>query len=83
GGAGTLTLTGANAYAGGTTLNGGGGLVLGNGLALGTGTLALSGLGGSLSASVPGVALSNVINLNGAGLMLGGANSLTLAGAIG
>jgi autotransporter-associated beta strand protein len=40
---GTLTLSGANSYSGGTTINEGSTLVVGNGGALGSGTLTLNG----------------------------------------
>ncbi|NNC25266.1 hypothetical protein HKX41_14100, partial [Salinisphaera sp. USBA-960] len=60
------------------------GLSLGNAAALGTGALNVSGLGGTLSASLPGLNLGNAINLGaGASLGIGGANDLSLSGIVG
>ncbi|WP_353744706.1 autotransporter-associated beta strand repeat-containing protein, partial [Sphingomonas sp. 66-10] len=83
GGTGTVTLNGANAYTGGTTLSGGGGLALGGNAALGSGALIVSGLGGTLTTVLPGLALANAIDLNDATLTLGGGNNIVLNGVIG
>jgi autotransporter-associated beta strand protein len=61
-GAGVLTLTGANTYSGGTTLNGGTLSVSGNS-ALGTGAVSMAG-GTTISTSADAT-LSNAITLNG------------------
>src|SRR5262249_51642727 len=60
-GTGTLSLDGANNYAGGTQLQGGN-LFVGNDTALGSGTLTLSG--GTLGADFP-VTLANAFRVNG------------------
>ncbi|MBU1358417.1 MAG: autotransporter outer membrane beta-barrel domain-containing protein [Gammaproteobacteria bacterium] len=78
-GSGNLTLTGANTYLGGTTLNGGT-LTLGNASAISTGALTVSGAS-SLS-STSALTLNNGVTLN-ANLSAGGANAVTLAGNIG
>ncbi|MGY8661494.1 autotransporter domain-containing protein [Bradyrhizobium sp. UFLA05-109] len=63
-GSGTLALTGANAYSGGTTLNAGT-LVVGNNAALGTGTLAMAE-GTTLSfASTGNFTIANNITISG------------------
>ncbi|MBP3957086.1 autotransporter-associated beta strand repeat-containing protein [Gemmata sp. G18] len=65
--AGTVALTSANTYDGGTTitngLNGGGALAISDGSALGTGLVTVAS-GGSLDLS-GGITLANTINLNG------------------
>lgn len=77
-GTGTLTLNGANAYTGGTTLNAGT-LAVGNNSALGAGTLTVNG--GTLSASGGARTLSNAVTL-AADLTIGGSQDLTLSGGI-
>ena len=77
-GSANLSLTGANTYQGGTTLNAGT-LTVGNNAALGTGLLSVEGAGSLVSSG--NVTLSNAINLN-ATLTTGGANQLTLGGVI-
>lgn len=67
-GAGTLTLTGANSYDGGTTISNGT-LVVSNAAALGAGSLMLSG--GELVVS-PGINLNNAINFGAGGGTIGG-----------
>jgi outer membrane autotransporter protein len=73
-----LTLTNANNFLGGVTLNAGS-LTLGNASALGSGTLIVGG--SSTLNSTTGLALPNDVILN-ANLAAGGANELTLGGAI-
>ncbi|TQV04142.1 hypothetical protein DB813_18245, partial [Xanthomonas perforans] len=75
---GTLVLTGANTYTGGTAL-GGGSLVLGNAQALGTGTLTAAA--GTTLDTDQALALANAVVLDGA-LTLPGSNDLALTGAI-
>lgn len=78
-GAGVLSLSGSNTYAGGTTLQAGG-LLLGNNNALGSAALNVTG-----AASLDGTgvrSLSNAINLNGGDLTLPGSYDLTLSGVI-
>lgn len=79
-GAGTMTLTGANTYSGGTNLNNGG-LAVGNNAALGTGVL---NIGGSVALdSTTNVVLGNAIKLGtGTTLTIGGSHGLDLSGAI-
>jgi fibronectin-binding autotransporter adhesin len=77
-GTGTMTLTGANTYTGGTTLNDGG-LVVGNNAALGTGALTV-GDATKLDASTA-TTLANSVLLN-ADLTVLGSNNLTLNGSI-
>ncbi|WP_454918250.1 autotransporter-associated beta strand repeat-containing protein [Xanthobacter sediminis] len=85
-GAGTLTLTGANTYGGGTTVSGGTVRVYGAG-ALGTGGLALQGRGAlraSESFSYAGaVLLTPVAGSGGGTFAVDPEKTLTLAGAIG
>jgi len=89
-GSGTLALSGANTYGGGTT-NSAGILEVDNNTALGTGSLTMNG--GVLSNSVSST-LTNSVSLSAAGTVgvlsgstltlggvIGGANSLTMAGA--
>jgi len=79
-GPGTLNVTGANSYSGGTILNAGS-MVVGNGLALGTGLLTVGGPA-SLDSTAP-VTLANAISISGANaLTLAGSNSLGLSGII-
>ena len=65
-GTGTLTLSGANTYTGGTTLENGG-LFVNNSNALGTGALTVTSTGGTttLGTSVNGLTLANTIELQG------------------
>lgn len=77
-GTGTLTLTGANAYAG-PTLFDAGRITVGTDTALGTGTLVVRGPG-ALNASAE-VTLGNAVDL-GADLTIDGGNNLGLNGAI-
>ena len=76
--AGTLTLSGANTYTGGTTLNNGT-LAAGNNAAFGPGPLTING--GTLPASGGAVTLANKVTL-GSNFTLGGANPLTLSGTV-
>ncbi|MDW5442308.1 autotransporter domain-containing protein [Polaromonas sp. SM01] len=76
---GTLVLTGANSYTGGTDLQGGT-LVVGSNTALGTGLVTAS-TGATLDSNVA-VTLSNAMSLAG-NLTVGGSNALVLNGAIG
>ncbi|WP_164045251.1 autotransporter-associated beta strand repeat-containing protein, partial [Serratia marcescens] len=64
-GSGTLTLSGANTYVGGTTLNAGA-LAVGHNSALGTGTLSFAN-NTTLQAAANGLSLANAMTLNGAG----------------
>lgn len=75
---GTLVLSGANTYTGGTAL-GGGSLVLGNAQALGAGTLTAAA--GTTLDTNQALALGNAVVLDGA-LTLPGSNDLALTGAI-
>ncbi|WP_267929914.1 autotransporter-associated beta strand repeat-containing protein [Paraburkholderia sp. ZP32-5] len=77
-GTGTTTLTGANTYSGGTTLQSGG-LVIGNNKALGTGMLTVSGRA-TLDSSVA-AELTNSIGI-GLGLTVAGSHDLTLDGEL-
>ncbi len=78
-GGGTLTLSGVNTYAGGTTLTAGT-LAAGNDSALGTGTLTLNG--GTLQASGAARTLANNLTVGG-NFAVGGTNDLTLSGTVG
>ncbi|WP_246792538.1 beta strand repeat-containing protein, partial [Burkholderia perseverans] len=79
-GTGTLLLSGANTYTGGTDLQSGT-VTVGNSAALGTGTVTVSG-NATLDSS-QFVFLTNQIAVNtGTTLTLGGSNPLALAGAI-
>ena len=63
-GAGTLSLTAANGYSGGTIINAGT-VSVGNTLALGTGTLSFVGANATLLAGAAGLVLANDVQLNG------------------
>ncbi|MBV7478306.1 autotransporter-associated beta strand repeat-containing protein [Pseudomonas sp. PDM31] len=76
---GTLVLTGANTYSGGTQLHGGQ-IVVGSNTALGNGVLTASA--GTQLDSNSAIALGNAISLDG-DLTVGGSHALTLNGAIG
>ncbi len=86
---GTLNLSLANNYTGGTTLTGsttaGGTLVVGNNGSLGTGGISFSGGTGTnvtLSASTA-VTMANSVTANGAGTeTIGGSNSITFTGTL-
>lgn len=79
-GPGTMTLTGASTYSGGTNLHAGG-LAVGDNAALGTGAL---NIGGQVTLdSTANVALGNAINLGaGTTLAIGGSNALGLSGVV-
>lgn len=67
-GTGTLTLSGANTYTGGTTLNTGGTLNINNATAIGTGTLTIGGSSTTFD------------NTSGAAITLANNNALTISG---
>lgn len=77
-GTGTLTLSGNNAYTGGTTLDAGT-LALGHNSALSTGTLTING--GTVSASGGTRTISNAVVTNG-DFTIGGSQALEFSGAI-
>ncbi len=77
-GAGTLELTGANTYSGGTSLSAGT-LALGNDSALGTGALAVSG--GTITGTGGARTIANNVNVGG-NFAIGGAQALTFNGTI-
>ena len=79
-GAGTLTLSAANTYSGGTSLNVGT-LAVGNNAALGTGALTFAD-GTTLQAAINGLSLSNAMTLAGTGTVDTQANALTLSGIL-
>ncbi|WP_185545946.1 autotransporter outer membrane beta-barrel domain-containing protein [Variovorax sp. KBW07] len=79
-GLGTLVLTGANTYSGGTRLEGGT-LGVGHASALGTGTLAMSDAT-TLQAVADKLTLANAITVSGIGNIDTQAFGLTLSGAI-
>ncbi|QQE12597.1 autotransporter-associated beta strand repeat-containing protein [Planctomycetota bacterium] len=78
-GSGTLTLSGANDYHGGTTLTAGG-IEVSSDTALGDGTLTVSG-DSALGAGTSSITLGNAITLDD-DLTISGDNDLTLGGAI-
>ncbi len=83
-GSGTVSLTAADSYGGGTTVNGGIVAVSGNATALGTGAVTVNS-GGTLQLGVSNV--SNALNLNGFGFngngaLTFGASGLTYVGPI-
>jgi autotransporter-associated beta strand protein len=78
-GGGILTLTGANTYSGGTTVNVGT-LGLGVDNALGTGLVTMDG--GGLASSGGARALTNVVNLASGGTFDTAAGNLTLSGVV-
>ncbi|MEA5200386.1 hypothetical protein VB149_20300, partial [Xanthomonas fragariae] len=75
---GTLVLSAANTYTGGTAL-GGGSLILGDAQALGTGTLTAAT--GTTLDTDQALTVANAVVLDGA-LSLAGSNDLSLTGAI-
>ncbi|MEI6486236.1 MAG: autotransporter domain-containing protein [Sphingomonadales bacterium] len=79
-GTGTLTLTGANSYAGGTALNAGT-IAVGNNAALGTGALTMAA-GTTLQAGAANLAVGNAIGLTGAASIDVAGQVLTLSGVI-
>ncbi len=79
-GSGTLVLTGANLYSGGTALTAGT-IEVGSNTALGTGALTMTG-GTTLQSGAPALVLGNAIATLGIGTIDTAANSLTLGGVI-
>jgi outer membrane autotransporter protein len=79
-GVGSVTLTAANTYTGGTTISDGT-LGVGNNAALGTGTLTISNAG-ILQAAASGITLSNAIVTTAGARVDSGAGVFTLGGAI-
>ena len=80
-GAGTLTLTDANSYSGGTTVSEGK-LSVGNNSSLGTGSLTM-GNNTTLSAGVDGLTVGNAVTLDGGATVDTATNAFMLSGAIG
>ena len=78
-GGGTLALTGANTYSGGTTLNGGT-ISVGSNSALGTGTVIMAG-GTTISTSVDAT-LSNAFTLNGTATFTAASGAMVLSGNV-
>ena len=78
-GSGTLNLTGANTYTGGTTLTAGT-IGVGNNTALGTGSLTMSDA--TTLKALSGVALANLVTLNGASTFDTNGQSLGMTGVI-
>jgi autotransporter-associated beta strand protein len=78
-GAGTLTLSAANTYSGGTSLTAGT-LAVGNNTALGTGTLTFAN--GTTLQAAAAVSLDNAMTLNGASTVDTNGNNVTLVGVI-
>ena len=79
-GSGTLNLTNANLYTGGTVINAGT-VSISNAAALGTGTLTVNS--GTLLAGANGLSVSNLVNFAGAGAIDTAANTLTVTSVIG
>jgi autotransporter-associated beta strand protein len=80
-GSGTLTLTGANTYSGGTNIDAGT-LAVANNSALGLGAVTLGG--GVLQSGAPGLSLANAFAIDTTGGVIDAqANALTLSGPIG
>ena len=79
-GVGMLTLSGINAYSGGTTLSAGT-LAVGNNSALGTGALSFAN-GTTLQAAANGLSLGNAMTLSGSNTVDTQTNGLTLSGTI-
>jgi outer membrane autotransporter protein len=79
-GEGTLTLSGNNSYQGGTIVSEGT-LAVGSSRALGTGALTLAD-GTTLQAAANGLALANVVRLNGDVTVDTQSNTMTLSGPI-
>ncbi len=77
---GSLILSGANSYSGGTTLEGGL-LGLGNNSALGTGGLVMNAAT-TLQADSNGLSVSNAVTLAGAEIFDSNSNSATLSGVL-
>jgi len=81
-GAGTLTLSVANGYGGGTNLNVGT-IAIGNSTALGSGALTFGNQNGNiLQTGAAGLSVSNAIVLTNNGTVDTNSNNLTLSGAI-
>lgn len=79
-GSGTLNLSRANSYSGGTALNAGT-ITVGNNAALGTGALTMAD-GTTLAAGANGLSLANAVATAGVGTIDTGANTLTLSGVV-
>ena len=80
-GLGTLNLSSANSYTGGTLLTSGT-LGLGNNTSLGTGSMTFNGATTSLQAIANGLVLGNAINFTTNGIIDTQTNTLTLTGLI-